>query len=95
MGIDIAVDLVLGLVVGAALGAVHMVWLWRASSRLGADRGKAVLLLFGGAFLRLAVVLGGFAALLWLAKQPAVALAGALAGFAVIRVLAVRRARKG
>ena len=85
-------DLVLGVMAGAGLGALHMLWLWRASSRLGTGAGVTTLL--GGALLRLAVVLAGFAAIMLLAHQPALAMAGALGGFSVIRVVAIRLARR-
>lgn len=94
MSIELLLDLALGAIVGAALGALHMLWLWRASTRLGAD-GSGALALVGGALLRLALVLAGFAGLMALARQPAAAMLAALVGFTVIRVIAVRRARKG
>lgn len=94
MSFEILFDLVLGLIVGAALGALHMVWLWRASTGLRPD-GSGALALVGGALLRLALVLAGFAGLMAVARQPAPALLAALLGFTVIRMIAVRRARKG
>lgn len=94
MSFDILRDVALGGVVGAALGAVHMLWLWRASARLGPEGGGA-LALVGGAVLRLALVLAGFAGLMALAAQPAVAMVSALVAFTAVRMIAVRRARKG
>ncbi|TDE40073.1 ATP synthase subunit I [Antarcticimicrobium sediminis] len=94
MSFDIAIDLALGVLTGAALGALHIAWLWRASARLRPD-GSGVLALVGSAVLRLAVVLAGFAGLMSIASQPTLALVGALAGFALIRLVAVRRARRG
>ncbi|MFC2968255.1 hypothetical protein [Acidimangrovimonas pyrenivorans] len=90
---EMVANLALGGIVGAALGAVHMLWLWRAAARFGAGGGAAGLL--GGALLRLALVLAGTFVLMRLAGQPGAALAGALTGFTAIRLLAVRRARKG
>lgn len=92
MTVDILIDLALGALTGAALGALHMLWLWRSAARLGPD-GAGALALVGGAILRLAAVLAGFATLMTFATHPAPALIGALAGFTVIRILAVRRAR--
>jgi F1F0 ATPase subunit 2 len=86
-------DLLLGAVAGVALGALHMAWLWRAARRLTAPGGRAGALL-GGAVLRLAVLVAGFAAVALLATDPAVALVAALAGFVVLRSLALRRARR-
>ena len=94
MTADLLLDLVLGALTGAALGALHMVWLWGAAGRLRPD-GSGALALVGGAVLRLAVVVAGFAGLLSIATQPTLALVGALAGFALIRAVAVRRARRG
>ncbi|TDK48732.1 ATP synthase subunit I [Antarcticimicrobium luteum] len=94
MTADNLLDLALGAITGAALGALHMIWLWRASRQLRPD-GTGALTLVGGAVLRLALVLAGFAGLLALATQPALALAGALAGFTLVRAAAVRRARRG
>ena len=93
MNAELAGDLVLGALTGLGLGALHMLWLWRAAARLGARAGAWALL--GGALLRLAAVMAGFALLMRLAQQPAAALAAALAGFAVVRALALRRARRG
>ncbi|GAA6199287.1 ATP synthase subunit I [Aquicoccus sp. SU-CL01552] len=94
MTVEMMLDLALGVLTGAALGALHLAWLWRAAARLRPD-GSGALALVGGAVLRLAVVLAGFAGLLSIATQPALALVGALAGFALIRAVAVRRARRG
>ena len=94
MTADMMLDLALGALTGAALGALHMMWLWRAAARLRPD-GSGALALVGGAVLRLAVVLAGFAGLLSITSQPALALIGALAGFTLIRAVAVRRARRG
>ena len=44
MSIELLLDLALGAIVGAALGALHMLWLWRASTRLGADGSGALAL---------------------------------------------------
>lgn len=94
MSFEILLDLALGAAVGAVLGAVHMAWLWRASARLGPE-GTGALALVGGALLRLALVLAGFAGLMALAAQPAVAMVAALVAFTAVRMIAVRRARKG
>jgi len=93
MNLEILIDLALGGLTGAALGALHMFWLWRSAARLGPD-GAGALALVGGAILRLAAVLAGFAGLMALAGQPAAALIAALAGFTAVRILAVRRARE-
>jgi len=84
-------DLVLGLLAGLALGALHLLWLRRASARLGAGTGTGALL--AGAALRLAVVLAGFAAVAWVAVQPGLALIAALSGFALTRALGLWRIR--
>ena len=86
-------DLVLGLLAGLALGALHLLWLWRATARLGARAGGAGRLLAGAAP-RLAVVLAGFAAVAWVARQPGLALIAALAGFALARTVGLRRASR-
>lgn len=86
-------DPVLGLAAGLALGALHLAWLRRATARLGAGAGMVALL--GGAALRLAVVLAGFAAVAWTAGEPAPALIAALAGFVVARTLGLWRVRRG
>jgi hypothetical protein len=84
-------DLLLGLLAGLALGALHLLWLRRASARLGAGAGTGALL--AGAALRLAVVLAGFAAVAWVAMQPGLALIAALSGFALARTLWLWRIR--
>jgi len=84
-------DLLLGLVAGLALGALHLLWLRRASAPLGAGGGAGALL--AGAALRLAVVLAGFAAVAWVAMQPGLALIAALGGFALARTLGLYRIR--
>jgi hypothetical protein len=84
-------DLLLGLVAGLALGALHLLWLRRASARLGAGGGAGALL--AGAALRLAVVLAGFAAVAWVAIQPGLGLVAALGGFALARTLGLYRIR--
>jgi hypothetical protein len=84
-------DILLGLLAGLALGALHLLWLRRASARLGAGAGTGALL--AGAALRLAVVLAGFAAVAWAAMQPGLALIAALGGFALARTLGLWRVR--
>lgn len=85
-------DLALGFLAGAALAALHLLWLWRAAARLEAGAGAARLL--GGAALRLAVVVSGFAAVAWLAATPGLALIAALGGFITARTLGLWRARR-
>lgn len=92
MSLEILRDVALGGLTGAALGALHMLWLWRSAARLGPD-GAGALALVGGAILRLAAVLAGFAGVMTFAGQPAAALIAALAGFTAVRILAVRNAR--
>jgi hypothetical protein len=84
-------DLMLGLLAGLALGALHLLWLQRASARLGAGAGTGALL--AGAALRLAVVLAGFTAVAWVAMQPGPALIAALGGFTLARTLELWRVR--
>jgi hypothetical protein len=84
-------DILLGLLAGLALGALHLLWLRRASARLGAGAGTGALL--AGAALRLAVVLAGFAAVAWAAMQPGLALIAALGGFTLARTLGLWRVR--
>lgn len=93
MSMALSLDLLLGAVSGMALGAVHLAWLWRAAHRLAASGGGAGTIL-GGAALRLAVLIAGFAAIALLATYPPAALLAALLGFAVLRAIALRRARK-
>lgn len=85
-------DLLLGFLAGLALGALHLLWLRRASARLGTGTGTGTLL--AGAALRLAAVLAGFAAVAWVAMQPGLALIAALAGFALARTLGLWRIRR-
>lgn len=84
-------DLLFGLLAGLALGALHLLWLQRASARLGTGTGTGALL--AGAALRLAVVLAGFAAVAWAAMQPGLALIAALGGFTLARILGLWRVR--
>lgn len=84
-------DLLLGLLAGLALGALHLLWLRRASARLGVETGAGALLV--GAALRLAVVLAGFAAVAWMALQPGPALIAALGGFTLSRAFGLWRIR--
>jgi hypothetical protein len=84
-------DLLLGLLAGLALGAMHLLWLRRASARLGAGGGTGTLL--AGAALRLTVVVVGFVAVAWVAMQPGLALIAALGGFALARTLGLWRVR--
>jgi hypothetical protein len=84
-------DLWLGLLAGLALGALHLLWLRRASARFGGGTGTGALL--AGAALRLAVVLAGFAAVAWVAMQPGLALIAALGGFVLARTLGLWRIR--
>jgi F1F0 ATPase subunit 2 len=91
MTAGMAGDLILGLLAGLALGALHMLWLRRASARLGARAGTGALL--AGASLRMAVVLAGFAAVASVAMQPGLALIAALGGFALARTLWMWRIR--
>lgn len=84
-------DILLGFLAGLALGALHLMWLRRASARLVARAGTGPLL--AGAALRLAVVLAGFAAVAWAAMQPGLALIVALGGFALARTLGLWRVR--
>jgi len=86
-------DLMLGFLAGLALGGLHLLWLWRASARLGARAGGMGGLL-AGTVLRLAVVLAGFAAIGWVATQPGLALIAALGGLVLARTLGLRRARR-
>jgi len=86
--------LTLGLLAGLALGALHLLWLRRATARLGAGaHGTGALL--AGAALRLAVVLAGFAAIAWVTMEPGLALMAALGGFALARTLGLWRVRYG
>jgi len=91
MTAEVAADLMLGLLAGLGLGALHMLWLRRASARLGAGAGTGTLL--AGAALRLVVVLAGFAAVAWVAIQPGLALIAALGGFTLARTLGLWRVR--
>ena len=84
-------DLLFGLLAGLARGPLHLLWLRRASARLGTATGTGALL--AGAALRLAVVLAGFAAVAWVAMQPGLALIAALGGFALARTLGLWRIR--
>jgi hypothetical protein len=85
----------LGLLAGLALGALHLLWLRRVSARLGAGTGTGTGTgaLLAGAALRLAVVLAGFAAVAWVAKQPGLTLIAALGGFTLARTLGLWRVR--
>lgn len=89
---SMAGDLLLGAVSGLALAALHLAWLWRAAQRL-AGSGSGAGAVLGGAALRLAVLVTGFAAIALMATNPPVALLAALMGFAVLRGIALRRAR--
>ncbi len=86
-------DLLLGTVSGLALAALHLAWLWRAAQRLAAS-GSGAGAVLGGAALRLAVLIAGFAAIAMMATNAPVALLAALTGFTVLRRIALRRARK-
>jgi F1F0 ATPase subunit 2 len=89
---SMAGDLLLGAMGGLALAALHLAWLWRAAQRLaGSGSGAAAVL--GGAALRLAVLIAGFAAIALMATNPPFALVAALISFAVLRGIALRRAR--
>ena len=92
MTAGMAGDILLGFLGGLTLGALHLLWLWRASVQLGEGAGAKRLL--AGAATRLAAVLAGFAAVAWMAMQPGLALLAALIGFALARTLGLRRARK-
>jgi F1F0 ATPase subunit 2 len=89
-------DIVFGLLAGLLLGGLHLLWLWRASRRLlsapapGAGHG---LILIGGAFLRLGVMIGGLALAARYAADPGPALLAALAGLVIARGVALRAAR--
>ena len=85
-------DLMIGILAGLALGALHLLWLWRASTRFGAEAGGVGALLAGGA-LRLSVVLSGFAAIASVATHPGLALTAALGSFVLARTLGLWRAR--
>ena len=86
-------DLILGAMGGLGLAALHLAWLWRAAQRLALAGGGAGAVL-GGAALRLVVLVVGFALIALLAANPPVALVAALASFAVLRGIALRRARR-
>ena len=93
MSMALAGDLLLGAAGGMALAALHLAWLWQAARRLASSGGGAGAIL-GGAALRLAMLVAGFAAIALLAANPPAALLAALLGFAVLRSIALRRARK-
>lgn len=93
MSMALSLDLLLGAMAGMALGAVHLAWLWRAARNLAAP-GTGAGAVLGGAALRLAVLIAGFAAIALLATNPPAALLAALLGFGVLRAIALRRVRK-
>ncbi len=93
MTAEIAGNLIVGLLAGMALGWVHLLLLRHASASIVARSGGTGALL-GGAALRVAIVLAGFAALAWVASQPGLALIAALGGFALTRQFVLRRAQR-
>ena len=90
MAIEVT-ELLTGLAAGAVLGALYLGLLRRATARLPGS-GAPGLAMLGGAVLRIALVVGG----LWLvgAGAPTRLLAG-LAGFVVVRQLAIQYVRAG
>ena len=93
MTAEMAGDLILGLLAGMALGWVHLLLLRRASASIVARSGGTGALL-GGAALRVAIVLAGFAAVAWAASQPGLALIAALGGFVLARTFVLWRAQR-
>ena len=79
-------DVLIGLAAGLALGGLHLLWLRRAAARLGTGGAGAGALLAGSA-MRLTFVLAGFAAVAWVATQPAVALIAALGDYLLARTI--------
>jgi hypothetical protein len=86
-------ELIFGLFAGMALAALHLTLLRRAAARLGSGADGLGTLL-GGAVLRLALVLAGFAAVAGLAPHPGFALVAGLCGFALARTLILRRTQR-
>ncbi len=87
-------DLILGLLAGMVLASLHLLLLRRATARIGARSGGVGALL-GGAMLRVAVVLAGFAAVAWgTTTQPGLALIAALGGFVLARTLGLWRVQR-
>ncbi len=93
MTLAIGGELIFGLLAGMALAALHLMLLRRGAERLGTGA-DGVGALLGGAALRLALVLAGFAAVAGLAPQPGLALVAGLCGFALARRLILRRAQR-
>jgi hypothetical protein len=93
MTAEIAGDLILGLLAGMALGWVHLLLLRRASASVVTRSGGTGALL-GGAALRVAIVLAGFAAVAWTTSQPGLALIAALGGFALARTFVLWRTQR-
>jgi hypothetical protein len=89
-------DLIVGAAGGLGIGTAYLFWLWRATTALATEGGGLGAIL-GGAGLRLAAVLAGFAGLAVLAQQPGITLLGALVSFAGLRfgVLRYMRAQGG
>ena len=86
-------DLILGLLAGMVLASLHLLLLRRATARIG-TRSGGVGALLGGAVLRVAVVLAGFAAVAWGATQPGPALIAAFGGFVLARTLGLWRVQR-
>ncbi|MGD2079510.1 MAG: ATP synthase subunit I [Nitrospirota bacterium] len=80
--------LVVALVVGAALGAANYLVLWLTVKRLAAARSPALLATASFLLRTAAVVLGFYAA----TKGDPARLAACVAGFVLVRAIAVRRA---
>ena len=83
-------DLALGLVSGVVLAALHLLLLRRAADWFSGKKWSLAMLL-GGSALRLGLILAGFAAVAWAAKQPGIALLAALVGYGIVRTLVLRR----
>lgn len=80
-------DLAVGLAAGAALGGLYLMGLWWTVRRM-ARTSRPGLLLAASLAVRLGLLLGG---LWWLADGHWQLLAAAVAGFALVRAVLVRR----
>ena len=82
--------LLLAAAIGAGLGVLYVHALWRGTTRL-AEAASPVRAALLGAGIRIVVLAGGFAAV---GAGDPVRLLAAVAGFFVVRYLAVRRVRR-